>query len=254
MKKPADTRTMNFFDCNCSYGVPSHPAFRFARTPAELLEEMDWCGIDRGLVYVAGLRYGSPVLWNELTAPDLASQPRLEPTWGILPSQTGEQSPPEQFVTQMKASGVRALWAFPNEHHYRLDGVTFGDLLELLTEKHIPLFVKLNAIALGELMKDFPDLTAVAVNQGPHSLERYLRPLFDTYPNLYLDTSYLLVEGLIEEFCERYGPRRLLFGSAFPDNCSGSALLRLTQAEIDDEAKRAIAGDNLERLLEEVRI
>ncbi len=32
---------MEFFDCNCSYGVPSHPAFRFARTPAELLEEID---------------------------------------------------------------------------------------------------------------------------------------------------------------------------------------------------------------------
>ena len=66
-----------------------------------------------------------------------------------------------------------------------------------------------------------------------------------------METSYYIVDGLIEESCDRYGPSRLLFGSGFPDNCSGAALLRLAQADIDDEAKQAVATGNMERLLAE---
>jgi predicted TIM-barrel fold metal-dependent hydrolase len=93
----------------------------------------------------------------------------------------------------------------------------------------------------------------VAVNQGPHSLERYLRPMIQTYPNLYVETSYYIIEGAIEEFCARYGPERMLFGTAFPDNCSGGAVLQLLHADIPDAAKQAIAAGNLQRLIEEAR-
>ena len=149
----------------------------------------------------------------------------------------------------MRGHGIRALRAFPQEHHYSLDWLTFGELFKMLAERRIPLFAKENLLLLKELLEDSPALTVVAVNQGPHSLERYLRPLLDRYPNLYVDTAYYMVEGLIEEFCERYGPDRLLFGSGFPDNCSGAALLRLAQADIGEAARSAIAGENLERLL-----
>ena len=97
-------------------------------------------------------------------------------------------------------------------------------------------------------------MTVVAVNQGPHSFERYLRPLLDRFQNFHLETSGLLVEGLIEEFCVRYGPDRLLFGSGYPDNCRGGALMRLAQAEVADADKAAIAGGNLDRLLNQVRL
>ena len=89
----------------------------------------------------------------------------------------------------------------------------------------------------------------VAANQGPHSLDYYLRPLMDPFPNLHVGTSYLFVEGLIEGLCERYGPERLLFGTAFPDNCSRRRTLRLAQADIGEEARALIAAGNLERLL-----
>lgn len=103
-------------------------------------------------------------------------------------------------------------------------------------------------------MAECPELIIVAMNVGPHSLERYLRPLLDDFPTLYIETSHYLVEGLIEEFVARYGPERLLFGSGFPDVCTGAAMLRLAQADIAEDAKVAIAGGNLARLLAEVRL
>lgn len=245
---------MELFDCNCSYGRAARPPYRFAADVAELAAELDECGIDRALVYHTNMRFASPTTWNEVCSAELVGHPRLAATWAILPPSCGELPPPADLVARMKAHGVRALRAFPQEHRYRLDRATLGDLLPLLVERRIPLFAKENLYALKELLTECPELIVVAVNQGPHSLERHLRPLLDRFPSLYLETSYLLVEGLLEEFCTRYGPERLLFGSGFPDNCSGAALLRLAAADLSEDCRRAIAAGNLTRLLGEVRL
>ena len=214
---------------------------------------MDFCGIQRALAYHAGMRFDSPVVWNDRLVEEIRGFSPLGATWAILPSQTGEQRKPEEFLAAMRSAGVRALRAFPDEHRCRLDKRTFGDLLPLLVERRIPLLVKQNILSIGDLLKEIPGLVVVAMNVGPHSLERYLRPLMDEFPNLYVETSHYMVEGLIEESCVRYGPGRLLFGSGYPDVCSGAALLRLAQADIPPDARAAIAGGNLERMLEAAR-
>ena len=55
------------------------------------------------------------------------------------------------------------------------------------------------------------------------------------------ETSGYLVDGGIEEFCRRYSASRLVFGSGYPDNAGGAAMLTLAQAEISDADRRAIA-------------
>ncbi|NMB10953.1 MAG: amidohydrolase family protein [Firmicutes bacterium] len=245
---------MEIFDCNCSIGSGPIPAWRYARNVAELREELDFCGIDRALVHHANMRFSSPQAWNVRFSEQVQRYAWIEPVWAIMPSQTGEQQKPELFIKAMKGAGVRTLWAFPKEHKYALNRSTFGSLFDSLSERNIPLFVKDDLFSIGNLLAEFPRLIVVAVNQGPGSLERMLRPLLDEYPNLYLETSTYIIDGLIEEFCERHGCERLLFGSGFPNNCSGSALLRLTQAEIDPASKQAIAAGNLKRLLEGVQL
>lgn len=245
---------LTVFDCNASYGVSARPPPRYAATAGELLAEMDYCGIDRALVFHTNQRFSSPSFYNTQLVRDVRRLPRLTPSWVILPPQTEELPPLNKLALLMKRNGIRALRAFPDEHRYRLDGRTFGKLFEWMSANKIPLFVKLNAMALGDLLKEFPALTVIAVNQGPHSFERYLRPLMETSSLLFLETSYLIVEGLIEGYCRRYGAARLLFGSAFPDNCAGGALTHLACADIPAADRAAIAGNNLTRLLSEAHI
>jgi uncharacterized protein len=245
---------MKFFDCNCSLGNHSRPTFRYAKNSGELLQELDFCGIEKALVFHSGMRFGSPLDWNEELATQIAGQPRLFPSWAILPTQTGEFPDPELLCEKMKKMNVRALRAFPQEHHYSLDALTLGDVLSVMREKKIPLFVKDNLLSIKVLLKDFPGLRVIAMNQGPHSFERYLRPLLDRYNELFIETSYYIIAGSIEEFCNRYGPERMLFGTAFPDNCSGGSILQLLHSDIGDQAKESIAHQNLQRLLDEVRI
>jgi predicted TIM-barrel fold metal-dependent hydrolase len=245
---------INFFDCNCAFGKSGRPPLRYASTPAELIAEMDFCGIDEAFVYHANQRFASPVTWNAVLSAEIRNYSRLHGVWAILPPSTGETPESEILLQVLHKNSIRALRAFPQEHHYRLNRATLGYLYEFMVKHRIPLLVKENLWQMKELLDECPDLIVVAMNQGPHSVERYLRPLMDQFPNLHVETSAYMIDGLIEEFCERYGPERLLFGSGFPDNCSGAALLCLTRADIGPEARAAIAGGNLRQILNGVKI
>jgi len=245
---------MRFFDCNCALGMPGPRGLRYARTVAALRDEIEFCGIERALVYHTAQRFDSPIVGNPMLLQELASDPAFVPVWTILPSQTCELALPEEFLGQMRAQGVAALRVFPDEHRYAFNALTLGDWLALLEERRIPLLAKTSVLKIADVLQSFPNLVVVAMEQGPHSLERYLRPVVERYSNFYIDTSSYISDGLIEEFCKRYGPGRLIFGSGYPDDCSGAALLRLAQAEISPEHKLAIAAVNLERILGEAQL
>jgi predicted TIM-barrel fold metal-dependent hydrolase len=215
---------------------------------------MDFCGIDRALVYHTAMRYESPVVGNRLLTEQLSGDRRPVPTWAILPSHSGEMMGPESFLAEMEAHGVRAVRIFPDEHRYVLDKRTMGDWLSVLSDRRIPVLAKTSCTKIAGALVSFPDLVVVAMAQGPHSLERYLRPIVEEFEHFYIDTASYMVDGLIEDFCLRYGSRRLVFGSGYPNNCSGAALLRLAQADISEEDKTAIASGNLRRILEEVQL
>ena len=46
----------------------------------------------------------------------------------------------------------------------------------------------------------------------------------------------------------------MIFGTGYPGNYMGSAVLRLSQADIPIEYKRAIASKNLDKILAEVNL
>ena len=85
-------------------------------------------------------------------------------------------------------------------------------------------------------------------------MDRYAWPLVEKFPNLIFETSGYLVDDGIEEFCKRYSAARLIFGSGYPDNSSGAAMLALAHAEISEVERQAIAWDNLCRMLEEASL
>ena len=242
---------MKFFDCNCAFGPYRTRVFRFARTVDELIAEMDFSNIEQALVYHTAMRFDHPAVGNELMVRETRARPRLRATWALLPSQTGEQPALYTLLDEMARQEVRALWLFPDEHRYFLDDITWGDQMAVFMERRIPLFIRASLDKIGGLLKSFPELVVVTGSQGANPLDRYAWPLIERYPRLHFETSGYLVDGGIEEFCKRYGAGRLLFGSGFPDNAGGAAMLTLARAEISDAERQAIARDNLCRLLEE---
>ena len=254
---------ISVFDCNTSFGSPATGGYLRCATVADLLAEMDRLGVDQALVHHALMRDQSPVVGNAALAESIAGQERLVGTWAILPPQTGELATGQPFFAAMERASVRALWAFPALHRYLLRRMVFGGLLDEVAERRIPLFVHRDAGGpntqdtwnlVYDLLQEYPDLTLVLAAHGSWGEDRYFRPLLEGFSRFYLDVSrYELDRGLCD-LVSKYGCERLLYGSDFPRTAMGGPLLMVRCAELDLEARRAIAGDILRRLLREVQL
>ena len=254
---------ISYLDCNTSIGAHSVGVYQPCLTVDELLREMDWVGVDQALVHHALMGEQSPVVGNAALAEAIVDQPRLVGSWAILPPQTGELPQGRAFFSAMEAAGARALWALPRRHRYVLDRVTFGTLLDQVSERCIPLFLPRNAGGdnpgdtwelVYRLLSQYPQLTLVVTAVGPWGEDRYFRPLIETFPRFFLDTSRYELDCGLREFVAKYGPERLLYGSNFPHTGMGGSRLMLAHAGLTEEARQAIAGGNARRLLSEVEL
>ena len=196
---------MRFFDCTCGFGPYRTRVFRFARTAAELVEELDFCGIDQALVYHTAQRFDLPAAGNDLLLQKIGNLSRLTPTWTILPSHTGEQAPIKEFLMAMREWNIHALRLFPEDHRYLLDDITWGDQMAVYMERRIPLFIKASLDKIGGLLRSFPDLVVITGTQGSNPLDRYAWPLIEKYPNLHFETAGYLVDGLSESVASALG-------------------------------------------------
>jgi hypothetical protein len=249
---------MDFFDCNAFIGLPAvREIFQPAASAAEILAEMDFCGVNRALVWHAAQLDAGPLSGNPLLAEAIQPHPRLAGCWGVLPNQAHEFPPFEVFLAAMQAARVRAVRAFPKDHHFLLNQVAMGSWLDPMVQHRVPLFL---SVAYGadwqivyDLLGEYPDLVCVICDHGCWGEDRRFRPLIERYPHVYIDTAQYLLDGGIEAFVQNYGAGRMLYGSGFPRSHFGGMMLALRHAQISDDDKTAIAAKNLDRILSEVR-
>lgn len=250
--------SMNCFDINCMLGPTDtnrEPSFR---TPEDLLAEMDRVGIAEALVFASQARMAHPTDGNAAILEAVRNFPRLRASWVVLPPGTAEQPEPQELVTQMRAKGVRAVRMFPEEHRFPLIERTLRPLLASLAEAGVPLLIDVGRTGWSEIKLDWrevfviaeshPGLPLVLLREGG-TVHRVLTGVWDEFPNIHLETSYMQESRVIEEITERFGHERLLFGTAMPTYDPGGPLALLRGAQITEEQRADIAGGNLRRLI-----
>jgi len=249
---------MQFFDCNVFFGRPAQPLLAPAPTVEYLLAEMDRAGVHQALVWHIAQHDASPQVGNRLLAEAIRPYPRLRGCWTMLPNQTGEFAPPDELFQQMAEARVTALRIFPHSHRFLANEVSMGEMFAAMAVRRIPLFVSVKRGMdwpdIYALLADFPDLVCVICDHGCWGMDRMFRPLLERYPNVYVDTAQYLLDGGLEDLVAHYGPDRILFGSGFPESYYGGMMLALRHAKIATEAKAAIAGGNMERMVVEAQL
>ncbi len=101
---------------------------------------------------------------------------------------------------------------------------------------------------LAKLAAKFPDYPFVCAHAGGE-WEKGIRAVRDQ-PNVLAETSgFDATAGFLEMAVRELGPERIIFGSHLPSRSLGTELAKVTAAEIDEEAKRKILGENFRRLL-----
>ena len=252
---------LNFFDANLYLGrMNNGQTYLPALTGKELTGMLDDTGIKEALVWhIAQFDYSVPK-GNELLSSLIKGNDKLYGCWTILPPQTGELPDTEQFFRQMKEERIFALRAFPNEHNYLLNRVVFGGFLDEVSRRKIPLLLSAEKLgedykAVYEIMSEYPDLTCIFSDVGIWGQDRRIRPLIEKYNHFHVETSCLaLHDGVMESFVAKYGADRLVHGSGFPEKIPEASMLALMHADLSEDAKRKIAGGNLEKLLNEVML
>lgn len=250
------TERLRFFDVNCRIG-PDELALAGAPLDAASLERvLDAAGIGEALVYASVAQMYSPAEGNGQLAHLIDGSPRLHACWVLLPESTREL--PDGVAKLMLGAGVRAARVFPARHRFSLAKWCCGPLLDDLAHAQIPLLIDYEVSHWSDRAVNYPEVEAVCSAHPTLPVvlcrvgvadDRYLYPLMQQLPNLYVDTSYYEVEGGIEEICDRFGARRLLFGTGLPVFAAGGPVCQLCYARISDAEKQLIAGGNLRALL-----
>jgi predicted TIM-barrel fold metal-dependent hydrolase len=251
---------ISFFDCNTFMGSAQTGTWKPARGRAELLAAMDRDGIDTALAWHVGQQDWSIPEGNELLAREIGNEPRLWGCWTIVPPQTDELPPPAELFARMGPARIRALRIFPAAHNFVPGRTALGALLEGCVKRRIPLLLSVERGETGypvidRLLQEFPRLTCILCDIGVWGVDRFIRPLLERFPGVRVETSHLaLHDGVLPPLAKKYGARRFVFGTGFPDRLPASAMLSLRHADIDDAWKEAIASGNLEQVLQEVKL
>lgn len=246
--------TLSFFDANVAVGRPRNEAlFAPVATPDELATHLTEQGLSGALIWHWAQNDGHPESGNALIEPFREAADNVAICWSILPPLTNEQG---DLIERLEATRVSAVRLCPLSHRYAISRVAWGSLLDTLIERGTPVLLSLeNGCTWDQiyaLLADYPSLTCLLCDTGTWSMDRYIYPLLDHYPNVHVETSMLsITDGGVEAAVSQFGASRLVFGSGFPRRYVEAAALQLMHADLADADRQAIAAGNIHRLLGE---
>ena len=255
---------LHFFDANCVVGRHLKLQAGGLHSAGQLLDEMNHYGIAEALVLDCLSRENHPDDGNQRILETAGASPRLHPAWSALPAYgADEQAEPESFLNDMRQRRVGALFLFPRQYGFSLADWCVDAFLEPLAAARVPVFINYNEIgpnspggwddtdweAVVGLCRRWPQLPVIVSEHRIRRAQRLIYRALDACDNLHLELSGYWLHRGIEYLAEHWGAERLVFGSNWPAFGQHVTLATLTTAQISDDDKQKIAGDNLRRLI-----
>lgn len=247
---------LDFFDANVCLGAGS--ASQPFLTANDIIEELDRLGIEEALVYHS-LSLREPDLGNRRLLEQIRDYGRLHPCWVLVPPFTGEIPPPGKLSAVLReveksCGGRLAVRLFPDVFGFPFRSWSLGGLATLLAVFRIPVILEYRSgpiqwDAIAEVLTHTPGLRLII---SAESFDSDLRPLYaicSQYENTYVELSGFHHSGGIEDFSERIGVERLIFGTRLPSYDGSQTLSYVLYSELAPREKMLVAGGNLRQLL-----
>jgi predicted TIM-barrel fold metal-dependent hydrolase len=220
--------------------------------PQTMLRAMDAAGIDR--VCLFDIFYPDGTRANDLTAAFVAQHPDRFVGFAYV-------SPwmPERMVRELERAvdelGFLAIKLYPPYVPYEANDPVWDPVYRFADARELAIIVHTGSDAepryLAEAAGRFPKATFVAAHAGNSEPFRSQAIAgVKENANFYVETcSTFRTPGVIEELVEKAGADRVLYGSDMPLMDPRAQIGKIITADIGDEAKRLILGENARRLL-----
>ena len=218
------------------------------QSPAQLLDEMGFHGVQRALIYHAQGEQISPTDGNVYLEDWLDAAGRLIPQWTVAPVEISIR----QIADLHSRGRVRSV----RLHDCQSAGLPFlpwgyDNLLSYLSDARIPLWIPLMDVEADHVvttLKAYPDLHAVLV--GAHYTHALVvRGLLEASPHAVLELSRYEPIGEVEALVEQFGADRFIYGSWYPRYAMGPILFYLHHTRMSEEELARVCAGNAERLL-----
>lgn len=246
---------LDIFDVDIVLGTPSVPLDSengYFASEGEIVDEMDRFSISRCAVrHIYGKEY-SPLRSNEKL--DALDPEHLKKCYTLLPQYTGEMGTEDEIMEYLGKGDVQFVTFYPITHNYPFSAHTLGPLLGLLAESDMIVLIEKDEIEyerMYEICRHLPELNLIILGIAYRD-NREIYPLLTEVENVHIGISRFCGMGFIEDVVRRFGPQRLVFSSGMPVYTSGGPLTSLIYADISDDSKRMIAGNNIRSMLGEI--
>lgn len=243
--------------CDPLVGLPRKPYALFQPDAADLARELARLEIAAAVVRHRQCLENFPHWGNAVLAREAAGQANWIPAVCLTPDGAPDGHSCADTLAAALAGGMRVGWISPREHMFSPRPWCCGQLYALCAEARLPLFVDYAQLTLDEvheIMTEHPQLRLVLLRVPRLGRHRTLYALLERHPGvrLCLSSAYSVHEG-ITDLVGKFGTERFVWGSGYPEAEGGASITLLTYAAISESARQAIAHENIERLLAEVR-
>jgi uncharacterized protein len=241
---------LELFDVHTHIGSSDPDGYRCS--PDELRQALELAGA-RGVVFPMHEPDGYPAANDRVLAEAAASEGRLVAFCRLDP-----RANPRAEAERCVAQGARGLKLHPRAEDFTLDHPALEEVFAFADEQRLPVIVHAGRgiPALGrhalELCERFPGARLILAHAGICDLAWIWRAARER-PNLFFDTAWWMPGDLLALF-SLVPPGQVVFGSDAPYGtpafAAATCLRYALQAGLGGEQVRAVAGDQLERLLE----
>jgi len=227
--------------------IGTRPEDERALDVATLLHEMDRVGVAEALcTHFCALRYHART-GNAALGELCRKEPRLHAVAIINPSPYLGVA---EEITHCAQEGFAGFRFVPHAQGWSLEGEPFRAALEAVAATGLPLAVELSASGdATRLARTVEGLGVPAILADvTYSTLGEAVMVMKRHANLYLEAHRLVTPGVMELLVSELGPERLLFASGAPFWEIVPTLSIIREADLPEEAKRDILGDNARRL------
>ncbi len=229
-------------------------SLRMIDDPDSMLRAMDAVGIDR--VCLFNIFHPDGTRANDLTARFVARHPDRFIGFAYVSPLMPERMVPE-LERAIDILGLRAIKLYPPHVGTPTDDPVWHPIYEFAQERELVIISHTGSKASSEpkhlaaAAVRFPGARFVAAHAGnmPEQRRQAIEAAQKS-PNFYLETcSTYRAPGVIEELVGEAGADRVLYGSDMPLMDPRAQIGKIITADISDEAKRLVLGENARRLL-----
>jgi predicted TIM-barrel fold metal-dependent hydrolase len=157
---------------------------------------------------------------------------------------------PETAAADILAQAFRMVRFFPFRQKWDPEYAPFLALVKALSRKNLPIMINIDQNGMAtRMMRSIGDTSSPIILSGVNS--RWAAEavqLMREHENLYLETSFLLAEGMIKQTAQEVGAARLLFGSGAPSRPMASGIGVLRHSGLSDSDLSLILHSNASRL------